>query len=85
MKQLKVKKLQKSIEEIKDTHLQIMILGFLDKLQKGQAIIPAIPPLTRYRNFRGKSKDLEKIFGPDGAQWIKIGSLLRNPEIVTKD
>ncbi|KAF6242081.1 hypothetical protein C6988_10205, partial [Nitrosopumilus sp. b1] len=24
---------------------QIMILGFLDKLQKGQAIVPAVPPL----------------------------------------
>jgi len=27
---------------------------------------------------------LEKIIGPDGAQWIKIGTLLRNPEIITK-
>jgi len=63
---------------------KIMILGFIDKLQKGQAIIPAIPPLPGTEILEAKSKDLEKIFGPDGAHWIKIGSLLRNPEIVTK-
>ena len=63
---------------------QIMILGFLDKLQKGQAIIPAIPPLPGTEILEATSQDLEKIFGPDGVQWIKIGSLLRNPEIVAK-
>ena len=63
---------------------QIMILGFIDKLQKGQAIIPAIPPLPGTEILEAKSNDLEKIFGPDGAQWIKIGTLLRNPEIITK-
>ena len=63
---------------------QIMILGFLDKLQKGQAIVPAIPPLPGTEILEAANNDLKKIFGPDGAQWIKIGSLLRNPEIIAK-
>jgi len=63
---------------------QIMILGFLDKLQNGQAIVPAIPPLPGTEILEATNRDLEKIFGPDGNQWIKIGSLLRNPEIVAK-
>ncbi|KAF6243651.1 hypothetical protein C6988_02220 [Nitrosopumilus sp. b1] len=63
---------------------QIMILGFLDKLQKGQSIVPAIPPLPGTEILEASKKDLEKIFGPDGNEWIRIGSLLRNPEIDAK-
>ena len=63
---------------------QIMILGFLDKLQKGQSIVPAIPPLPGTEILEASKKDLEKIFGPDGNEWIRIGSLLRNSEIDAK-
>ena len=56
----------------------ICILGFLDKLQRGQSIIPAIPPIPGTPVLQPTSEDLETIFCPANDGWIKIGYLLRN-------
>ena len=59
----------------------IRILGFLESLKKGKAILPAVPPIPGTEIFRATKDDLGQIFGPENREWIKIGSLLRNPEI----
>lgn len=68
----------------KNYKVKITILGFLDKLQKGQAIIPAVPPLPGASILEATQEDLGIIFSPHGKEWIRIGTLLRNQEIETK-
>ncbi len=59
----------------------IGILGFLDRLQKGQSIIPAIPPIPGTAILQPTKEDLTGIFSPNKNGWIKIGNLLRNKTI----
>ena len=59
----------------------IRILGFLESLQKGKAILPAVPPIPGTEIIKATKDDLGQIFGPENKEWIKIGNLLRNPEI----
>ncbi|MDE1828999.1 MAG: ATP-binding protein [Thaumarchaeota archaeon] len=68
----------------KNYKVKIGILGFLDNLQKGHVIIPAVPPLPGTSILEATEKDLGMIFGPAGKEWIRIGSLLRNPNIEAK-
>lgn len=68
----------------KNYKVKIGILGFLDKLQKGQMILPAIPPLPGTSILEATQKDLGVIFGPKTEEWIRIGSLLRNSSIEAK-
>lgn len=68
----------------KNYKVKIGILGFLDKLQKGQVVIPAVPPLPGTSILEAAREDLGMIFGPAGNEWIRIGSLLRNPAIEAK-
>ena len=59
----------------------IRILGFLESLQKGKAILPAVPPIPGTQVIKATKEDLGEIFGPENNEWIKIGNLLRNSEI----
>ncbi len=68
----------------KNYKVKIRILGFLDKLQKGQPIVPAIPPLPGTTILEATESDLGIIFAPKEKEWIRIGSLLRNSEIEAK-
>ena len=68
----------------KNYKVKIGILGFLDKLQKGQAIVPAVPPLPGTSILEATQQDLGMIFAPRSKEWIRIGSLLRNSEIEAK-
>ena len=68
----------------KNYKVKIGILGFLEKLQKGHVIIPAVPPLPGTSILEATQKDLGMIFGPVGNEWIRIGSLLRNSSIEAK-
>jgi len=68
----------------KNYKVKIGILGFLDKLQKGQAIVPAVPPLPGTSILEATQQDLGVIFAPKQKEWIRIGSLLRNSEIEAK-
>ncbi len=68
----------------KNYKVKIGILGFLDKLQKGQMILPAVPPLPGTSIIEATQKDLGTIFGPTTGEWIRIGSLLRNSTIEAK-
>ena len=55
----------------------IGILGFLDKLEKGQSIIPAIPPIPGTEITQPTREELESIFSSSKEGWVKIGTLLR--------
>ena len=68
----------------KNYKVKIGILGFLDKLQKGHVILPAVPPLPGTSILDATQHDLGTIFGPLGNEWIRIGSLLRNSGIEAK-
>ncbi|MHB8546138.1 MAG: helicase HerA domain-containing protein [Nitrosotalea sp.] len=68
----------------KNYKVKIGILGFLDKLQKGQMILPAVPPLPGTSILEATQKDLGVIFGPITEEWVRIGSLLRNSSIEAK-
>ena len=68
----------------KNYKAKIGILGFLDKLQKGQPIVPAVPPLPGTTILEATESDLGIIFAPKEKEWIRIGSLLRNSEIEAK-
>lgn len=68
----------------KNYKVKIGILGFLDKLKKGQAIVPAVPPLPGISILEATQEDLGIIFAPKEKEWIRIGSLLRNSEIEAK-
>lgn len=68
----------------KNYKVKIGILGFLDKLQKGHVVIPAIPPLPGTSILEATQHDLGMIFGPVGNEWVRIGSLLRNSSIEAK-
>jgi DNA helicase HerA-like ATPase len=68
----------------KNYKVKIGILGFLDRLQKGQMILPAVPPLPGTSILEATQKDLGVIFGPATNEWIRIGSLLRNSSIEAK-
>ncbi len=65
----------------KNYKVKIGILGFLDKLQKGHVIIPAVPPLPGTSVLEATQQDLAMIFGPASKEWIRIGALLRNASI----
>jgi uncharacterized protein len=68
----------------KNYKVKIGILGFLDKLQKGHAVLPAIPPLPGSSILDATEEDLKIIFAPKENEWIRIGSLLRNSETEAK-
>jgi len=63
---------------------KITILGYLEQLQNGRAIVPAVPPLPGTQILEATKQDLDVIFDPDNNEWVKIGSLLRNSSIDTK-
>jgi DNA helicase HerA-like ATPase len=68
----------------KNYKVKIGILGYLDRLQKGHIILPAIPPLPGTDVLEATREDLGTIFAPSGAEWIRIGTLLRNVGIEAK-
>jgi len=59
----------------------VRILGYLDELKKGKAIIPDVPPLPGTDILEATQDDLGTIFAPASDEWIKIGSLLRNSNV----
>ena len=63
---------------------KILILGFLEMLRKGKAILPAIPPLPGTKVIKATKADLGDIFAPERNEWLKIGNLLRNQDIDSK-
>ena len=59
----------------------VRILGYLDSLKKGRAMIPAIPPEPGTQVHEASAKDLTAIFSPSSHGWINVGALLRNPDV----
>lgn len=59
----------------------VRILGYLDELKKCRAIIPSLPPEPGTEVLEATAEDLRAIFAPEGAQWLRIGTLLRNSEV----
>ena len=49
---------------------KILILGFLEMLRKGKAILPAIPPLPGTKVIKATKRDLGEIFAPEKNEWL---------------
>ncbi len=56
---------------------KILILGFLEMLRKGKAILPAIPPLPGTKVIKATKTDLGEIFAPEKDEWLKIKILIQ--------
>ncbi|HXG07647.1 MAG TPA: ATP-binding protein [Nitrososphaera sp.] len=59
----------------------VHILGYLNELKKCKAILPALPPEPGTEVYEASAQDLTAIFAPEGKEWIRIGTLLRNTEV----
>lgn len=59
----------------------VRILGYLDSLKKGRAMIPPVPPEPGTEVSEATAKDLASIFSPSNHGWVKVGTLLRNPDV----
>ncbi|MFQ5940346.1 MAG: helicase HerA domain-containing protein [Nitrososphaerales archaeon] len=59
----------------------VRILGYLDQLKKGRAIIPDVPPVPGTNVLEANQDDLGTIFAPLDDEWVSIGSLLRNSNV----
>ena len=59
----------------------VRILGYLDELKNGKAIIPDVPPLPGTDILEATPDDLDVIFSPDSEEWIRVGTLLRNTKV----
>lgn len=59
----------------------VRILGYLDQLKKGKAIIPDVPPLPGTNVLEATQDDLGTIFASTNDEWVRIGSLLRNSKV----
>ncbi len=59
----------------------VRILGYLDELKNGRAIIPDVPPLPGIDILEASPDDLGTIFAPNSDEWIRIGLLLRNSNV----
>jgi DNA helicase HerA-like ATPase len=59
----------------------VRILGYVEDLQKCKSVIPAIPPEPGTAVHEATPEELAAVFSTRGPEWIRIGSLLRNPEV----
>ena len=53
----------------------IRILGFLESLQKGKAILPAVPPIPGTEVVKATKDDLGQIFGPEDSESVSYTHL----------
>jgi hypothetical protein len=59
----------------------VRVLGYVEDLMKCKAIIPALPPEPGTEVYEAEPEDLATIFSSPGSEWMRIGTLLRNPEV----
>lgn len=59
----------------------VRILGYVEDLKKCKSIIPALPPEPGTVVHEATSGDLAAVFSTKGAEWLKIGTLLRNTDV----
>ncbi len=74
---------QVAIENKRDKSYRgtVRILGYVEDLKKCKSIIPALPPEPGAEVHEASAEDLAAVFSTRGPEWVKIGSLLRNPEV----
>ena len=59
-------------------------LSLLEPLVQGKPVSPSLPPEPSGNIYRASPGDLEKIFGPTGEDWVRIGSLLSDSSVPFK-
>ena len=53
----------------------------MDRLQRGQTVIPSTPPIPGAEVTQPTRGELQAVFSSDSKGWVKIGDLLRNKAI----
>jgi DNA helicase HerA-like ATPase len=64
--------------------VDVRVIGYVNELKKNKAILPSIPPDPGTEVYEATTKDLSGIFAPDGDNWLRAGSLLRNNDVDVK-
>ena len=59
----------------------VRILGYVEDLRKCKSVIPAIPPEPGINVYEATREDLSAVFSARGPEWVRVGTLLRNPEV----
>ena len=59
----------------------VRILGYIEDLKKCKSVIPALPPEPGARVFEATHDDLAAVFSSRGIEWVRVGALLRNPDV----
>lgn len=77
---------QVAIENKRDKSYRatVRVLGYIEELRKCKSVIPALPPEPGTRVFEATSEDLAAVFSTLGPEWMRVGALLRNPDVDAK-
>lgn len=59
----------------------VRVLGYIDDLKKCKSIIPALPAEPGAAVYEATREDLTSVFSSRGPEWVRVGTLLRNPEV----
>ena len=59
----------------------VSVLGFTRDLGRGVSTIPAVPAVPGTEIARPGGSDLEAVFAPGGRGWVRMGHLLRDPDV----
>lgn len=59
----------------------VRILGYVEDLKKCKSVIPALPPEPGIKVYEATTEDLSAVFSSRGPEWMRIGTLLRNPDV----
>ena len=65
----------------KSNAASVKVLGLLEHLNRGIQFMPSLPPEPGADVNEASQEALEGIFSRGGRDWIRIGNLLRNPEV----
>jgi len=68
-------------ERDKSYHAVTRVLGYIDELARGKVTIPSIPPAPGSSVYEASSDDL-RVFTVDDYRWVRIGTLLRNSNVI---
>jgi uncharacterized protein len=59
----------------------VKVVGLIEALKKGRAILPSLPPEPGSDVMEAESGEIEDVFDRKGHEWVQVGSLLRNQKV----
>ena len=59
----------------------VKVVGLLDQLTRGSVLMPSLPPEPGSEVFEASEEELVSVFAKGGGEWVRVGSLLRQPTV----